>query len=116
MPTLFQQRMTAVTDEEFVVFLIGMRINKPLKIHRWLPIARAMGQMITELNSEQGSDLLHVESWPGRTTIMVQYWKSLAALEAYAKNTNLPAWSKFNKLVNSNGDVGIWVFGMKHTP
>jgi hypothetical protein len=29
--------MAAEMDGEFVVFLIGMRINKPWKLHKWLP-------------------------------------------------------------------------------
>jgi hypothetical protein len=30
-------RMSAEMEGEFVVFLIGMRINKPWKVHKWLP-------------------------------------------------------------------------------
>tara|TARA_R110002111_G_scaffold44827_1_gene81425 strand:- start:919 stop:1365 length:447 start_codon:yes stop_codon:yes gene_type:complete len=88
-----------------------MRINKPLKVHRWLPVSLAMGRMIKELEKTKNSDLLSYESWFGRTTIMVQYWRSFEALEQYAKNTDLehrPAWAEFNRKINSNGDVGIW--------
>jgi hypothetical protein len=108
---IITERVAAATDEDFVVFLIGMRVNKPWKIHRWLPVALAMGRMISELKSMPNSDLLHVESWGGRSTIMVQYWRSFEALEAYAKkpeNEHLPAWAQFNRLISSNGDVGIW--------
>jgi len=111
MTEIIEQRMTASTDEPFVVFLIGMRVNKPLMVHRWLPVAMAMGRMIRELSQTENSDLLNVESWGGRTTIMVQYWRSFEALERYAKNAELehrPAWAEFNRRVNSNGDVGIW--------
>ena len=31
------QRLTAALEGEFVVFLIGMRVNQPLRIHKWLP-------------------------------------------------------------------------------
>jgi len=31
-------RMTADLDGEFVVLLIGMRINKPWKVHKWWPV------------------------------------------------------------------------------
>ncbi|MBL4584227.1 MAG: DUF4188 domain-containing protein [Pseudomonadales bacterium] len=111
MSQVIKQRMTAQTDDDFVVFLIGMRINKIHKVHRWAPVVCAMGQMVTELMRQPSSDLLHLESWFGRTTIMVQYWRSFDALERYAKNPNqahLPAWAKFNQRVNSTGDVGIW--------
>ena len=70
-----------------------------------------MPKMINELykNSELGF-ICH-EQWFGRTTIMVQYWKSYEHLENYAKNktlNHLPEWAKFNKILSGNGDVGIW--------
>lgn len=103
--------MTADVDGEFVVFLIGMRINKLWKIHKWLPVVMAMPRMLKELYANPELGFLSQESWFGRTTIMVQYWRSFDQLEAYAKNKNanhLPAWVDFNKSITSNGDVGIW--------
>jgi len=108
---IHKQRMTAETTEPYVVFLIGMRINKLWKMHKWLPVALAMPKMLRELyqNSELG--FVHAEQWFGRTTIMVQYWKSYEHLEAYAKgktHEHLPAWKAFNQKIGQNGDVGIW--------
>ena len=111
MTELYRERMTAHTDDDLVVFLIGMRINKLHKVHRWAPVVGAMGKMVGELMREADSDLLNIESWFGRTTIMIQYWRSFEALEQYAKNPNqahLPAWANFNRLINTSGDVGIW--------
>jgi hypothetical protein len=109
---IIEDRVTAKVDgDEFVVFLIGMRVNRPWKVHRWLPVARAMGRMIDELFAAPEMGLRHVESWFGRTSIMVQYWESFEALEDYATNrsrAHVPAWGDFNRLVGSNGDVGIW--------
>ncbi len=111
MGQIIQQRMTAETQDDFVVFLIGMRINKWWKIHKWLPVANAMSGMIRELYESPDTGLISHQQWFGRTTIMVQYWKSFEHLERYAKSRDskhLPAWSKFNKQIGSNGDVGIW--------
>ena len=111
MAEIFKQRMTSQVDGEFVVFLIGMRVNKLWKIHKWLPVAMAMPKMIRELYQHPELGLLSHEQWFGRTTIMVQYWKSFEHLEQYAKSrdaSHLPAWTEFNKKVGSNGDVGIW--------
>ena len=33
---ILAQRMTAEIDDEVVIFLTGMRINKLWKIHKWL--------------------------------------------------------------------------------
>ena len=43
--------------------------------------------------------------------MMIRYWRSFDALEAYAKNpenVHLPAWTAFNGNVRRSGDVGIW--------
>lgn len=104
-------RMTASKDEGFVIFIIGMRINKFWKIHKWLPVALAMPKMIRELKENSELGFLSQESWFGRTTIMVQYWKSFNHLESYAKNKNsehFPVWKFFNEQISNNGDVGIW--------
>ncbi len=49
MAQIFPGRYTAVTDEPFVVFIIGMRINKWWALHKWLPVALAMGPMLKTL-------------------------------------------------------------------
>lgn len=108
---LLNDRMTASLDGEFVVFLIGMRINQPLRVDKWLPIVMAMTRMIKELYAQPQLGLLHAEMWSSRTSIMVQYWRSMDQLLAYAKNKDaqhLPAWRAFNKAVGSTGSVGIW--------
>ena len=111
MAKIIRERMTSNMDGEFVVFLIGMRINKPWKIHKWLPVLLSMPKMLKELYLNPEMGFISQESWFGRTTIMVQYWKSFEHLENYAKSkdsNHLPAWSKFNKQLNTSGEVGIW--------
>ena len=106
-----KQRLTANLEGDFVVFLIGLRVNQPLKIHKWLPVFTAMPKMLTELYRQPEMGFLHAESWFGRTTIMVQYWRSMDQLLAYAKMrdaAHLPAWQAFNKAVGTDGSVGIW--------
>ncbi len=104
-------RLTAEMDGEFVVFLIGMRINRLWKIHKWLPVAQAMPRMLKELAAHPDTGFLSAEMWFGRTTVMVQYWRTFEQLNRYAKNKNaehLPAWSAFNRHIGTGGDVGIW--------
>jgi hypothetical protein len=105
------KRMAARLEGEFVVFLIGMRINRWWKVHRWLRVSLAMPRMLRELEAKPELGFLGYEQWPGRTILVLQYWRSMDALLAYAKNrvaAHLPAWRAFNKLVGTNGDVGIW--------
>ncbi len=112
MADVVQQRMTADIEGDFVVFLIGMRINKLWKVHKWLPVFMAMPKMLAELAKDPGSGFLGSELFARwRTPIVVQYWRSFEHLEKYARNrdaTHYPAWVKFNERVGSNGDVGIF--------
>jgi hypothetical protein len=104
-------RWTARFEEPHVVFIIGMRINKPWKLHRWFPLIPAMGRMLTELYTHPELGFLGGNTWFGRTFVLVQYWRSFEHLEAYAKardKQHLPAWSAFNRAVGNNGDVGIY--------
>ena len=109
MATIHAQRMSAEMDGEFVVFLIGLRINKPWKLHKWLPVFLAMPRMLKELSADPASGFLGYEQ---SLTTIVQYWRSFEALEAYARDrerAHWPAWVDFNKRVGrSRGDVGIW--------
>lgn len=90
------KRVTAKIDGDFVVFLIGMRINKPWKIHKWLPVFMAMPTMIRELERNPKSGFLGHISTLG---VIVQYWRSFEHLEAYARDqdqSHWPAWVAFN--------------------
>ena len=111
MTQIYPGRYTAPGDTDVTVFLIGMRINRMWKIHRWLPVAMAMPRMLRELQADPDSGLLGFQSWFGNPNIFVQYWRSFEHLERYAKDAaraHRPAWAMFNRTVASNGDVGIW--------
>ena len=109
MARIIPERMTAQLDGDFVVFLIGMRVNKPWKVHKWLPVFLAMPKMLRELSAHPESGCLGTMS-AGFT--IVQYWRSFDHLERYARSRereHWPAWVAFNKRVGaSRGDVGIW--------
>jgi hypothetical protein len=86
---VIDRRVTAEMDGDFVVFLIGMRINRLRRVREWLPVFMAMPRMIRELQQAPEAGLL----------------------EAYARshdNAHWPAWVAFNKRIGSTGEVGIW--------
>jgi hypothetical protein len=109
MSRVIPDRMTAEISGEFVVFLIGMRINKPWKIHKWLPTFLAMPTLLRELKKHPDSGFLGSMS---AGMMIVQYWRSFDDLERYARSRDAlhwPAWVAFNKrTAASRGDVGIW--------
>lgn len=103
---------TAADIEGDVVLLIGMWINRFLRVDQWIWALRAMLQMLKELSREEDSGLLGFRLRPGiRNHEVVQYWRSFEHLHAYARLSeggHLPAWVQFNRDVAENGAVGIW--------
>ena len=112
MPSIHPGRFTAQIDGDFVVFLIGMRINRLLLAHKWMPVVAAMPRMIRELERQPELGLLHARAFlSGRTLLTVQYWRSFEQLHAYAHardKEHLPAWADFNRKVGNNGSVGVF--------
>ena len=108
---IYTGRYTTENTEDIVVFIIGMRVNKRFALHKWLPVFNAMPGMIKELYTNKDElGFLSMESYFGlRTTVMIQYWRSMEDLLAYAKNEkHLSAWKNFNKKVGNNDAVGIY--------
>jgi len=106
---IIRRRVTAKIEGDFVVFLIGARINAPWRLLQLAWFAPLMGRMIRELQRQPDSGFLGFE--PIGFTSMVQYWRSLDQLMAYARardDVHFPAWVEFNNRIGSNGDIGIW--------
>jgi fumigallin biosynthesis monooxygenase-like protein len=106
-------RFAAQADEPFVVFLIGMRINRFFAFTKWVPTALAMGPMLRTLYQYPEKGFLGARtmlSWRGVTS--VQYWRSFEGLERFSRNTEDPhwnAWRRFSRVVGyKDGSVGIW--------
>ena len=112
MSTVIASRVTARIEGDFVVFLIGMRINKLWKPHKWLPVARAMPKMLRELEAAPPEVGFLGHNGLGLALSVLQYWRSFDHLERYARDRaarHWPAWVEFNRrMKDARGDVGIW--------
>jgi hypothetical protein len=113
MANVINRRVTAEIEGDFVVFLIGMRINRFSQPWKWLPVFLAMPRMLRELETRPESGFLGASQCLAgpRRPLLVQYWRSFEQLESYARskdNEHWPAWVAFNRRVGSSGDVGIW--------
>ena len=96
-----------------VLFLIGMRINKPLRVWKWFPVFLSMPRMLIELQKNRSLGLVGKPRTflSGRTILVWQYWESFEKLSAYSRaseNAHLPAWRAFNRRIRDNGSVGIY--------
>ncbi len=114
MAKIIPGRFSADVKGDFVVFLIGLRVNKLWALHKWMPVAAAMPKMMAALETDPESGFLAGETFfnlANRTTCFVQYWRSFADLEEFSKNpskAHLEPWKNFNRAIGNNGTVGIW--------
>ena len=106
-------RWAAQAEEGTVLFLIGMRVNRWRSIRDWWPVAQAMPRMIGELTKDPDLGLLgarYVVDLP-RGATMIQYWRSVEDLHAFASSpdhTHRPAWTAFFRSAYKGGAVGVW--------
>lgn len=106
-------RYTAVSDEPFVVFIIGMRVNRLLAVRQWVSVARAMTGMLRVLYTQREKGFLSGTTflyWRGIG--LVQYWRSFEDLERFATNRDDPhlkAWQEYMRSPgNKRAEIGIW--------
>ncbi|MCU4183304.1 DUF4188 domain-containing protein [Acidiferrimicrobium sp. IK] len=111
MKAIAGRRMTAEIDGDFVVFLIGPRVNRPLQAAKALVDLggrRGMAHMLKYLVDHPEKGLLGYQL--GYPTI-VQYWRSYDHLEAFARDTDDPhlkVWRDYWKRVGRSDRTGIW--------
>jgi len=109
--TIHSQKLTVARDEDFVVFLIGARINRWWLMPFSWAFALAMPRMLRELTQDPDSGLLHFETFFGRNTMVVQYWRSVDDLLRYAHRkdrSHRPAWKRWAQEWGLSGVMGIW--------
>src|SRR3954452_20229026 len=109
MATVFPGRHSARIDGDFVVFLIGTRLNRPWKVRHLPWFLTTMPRMLKELEQHPDAGLLGYQQglFFGGPAV-IQYWRSFEHLERYARNADnlhLPAWKEFNKRIRGSGDI-----------
>ena len=102
-------RHTAEIDGDFVVFLIGARLNKKLKaIKAYRAVFRGMSPMLKYLSARPEKGLLgYTMGFP----VIVQYWRSIDDLVKFANDPDDPhlaAWRNYTRQVHKSGEAGIW--------
>src|SRR3954452_9371597 len=112
MARIYSGRHSAQLDGDFVVFLIGMRLNRPWRVRHLPWFMTTMPRMLKELEANPDAGLMGYErALMFGGLAVVQYWRSFEHLERYARNAgsaHLPAWKEFNKRIRDSGDIGIW--------
>lgn len=110
MAEINEGRWTARIEKDFVVFLIGPRIDlkHPIRSLNDLGGRRGLRHMLAYLVEHPEKGLLGYES-AGLTSI--QYWRSFADLERFAGDADDPhlaPWRRYWKRVGRSGRTGIW--------
>lgn len=119
--TATQGPQTTDSDDEIVLFLVGMTFNRPWKVRAWWPVFNAMPKMLRALLSDPDSGLLSSRTTFGRRgPTIIQYWRSLEDLDRFARGKgteHTKAWQAFMKSAASKGsDVGLWHETYRTTP
>ena len=112
MAALQKGRYTATLDEPCVLFLIGMRVNKPWKVWRWWQVVVAMPRILRALARHPELGLLHTQGGlVSGQPLQLCYFRSLEHLYRFASDPDQPhlePWRRLNQTVRDSGDVGIW--------
>lgn len=111
MEDIRQGRWTARIEGDFVVFLIGARLNfrRPLRSLRDLGGLKGMPGMLSYLSEHPEKGLLGFQNLGPLTN--VQYWRSFEHLERFAADQDDPhlaAWRTYWKRVGTDPRSGIW--------
>jgi hypothetical protein len=106
-----QGRRAAEIEGDFVVFLIGARLDKlhPIRSLRDLGGLRSMPYMLRYLSQRPEKGLLGYETYG--LTMNVQYWRSFEHLERFAKDDgdpHLAVWRSYWRRVGKDARSGIW--------
>ena len=111
MPEVHQGRWTAKIEGDFVVFIIGARLDPrhPIRSLKDLGGRRGMPHMLKYLSEHPEKGMLGYQSVG--LTATVQYWRSFDHLERFASDTedpHLDAWRGYWKRVGREPRTGIW--------
>ena len=106
-----QGRRTAQIEGDFVVFLIGARLDKRRPIRSLIDLGGRMSlpQMCKYLTEHPEKGLLGYETYG--LTMNVQYWRSFEDLERFARDDgdpHLAVWRTYWKRVGKDPRSGIW--------
>lgn len=111
MADIKQGRWTAEIEGDFVVFIIGARINSKWQAFKALIDLggrKSMNHMLKYLTEHPEKGMLGYQRLGFAN---VQYWRSFDHLEAFAKDNDDPhleAWRTYWKRVGKDERAGIW--------
>ena len=105
------RRLGAEIDGDFVVFLIGAKLERmhPIRSLRDLGGMRGMPYMLKYLTRHPEKGFLGYETYG--LTMNVQYWRSFEHLERFARDDSDPhlkVWRNYWKRVGTHPRSGIW--------
>lgn len=112
--SVFNGRYTAHIEGDFVIFLIGARVNSWRKLIKLSWIGQASSAMYEALESHPEYGYLGGEAFTRnffRESINISYWRSYEHLERFSRSKDDPhleAWRRFNQEIASDGSFGIW--------
>ena len=109
---IHEGRWTARIDGDFVVLIIGARVGNPIRAMRALPLLASMPKMLADLTKDPTKGLLGFQQHGRPFGVIVQYWRSFEALEAFARDPgdrHAQVWREwYRRAQHKNSAVSIW--------
>lgn len=106
------EAVTARRPGEFVVVLLGIRLNRWWSLGHWRWARRSMRDLFEDLASDPSWGLLGYQEWRGRGFLTtVQYWRSFEDLVRWSrlpKGKHRSVWTEYTRRIAADGAVGIW--------
>jgi hypothetical protein len=89
-----------------------MRVNRFWRFRQWVPVFRAMNQMLRTLYADPATGFLGARvGLMGKGPVLIQYWRSFAYLDEFARSPShphRPAWQHYNEVLARSASAGIW--------
>ncbi len=105
-------RWTSHVDGDFVVLLVGARVDRGLRSRRARTALRQLQRVLAEIEKDPGNGLLGYQHHGGRHGLVVQYWRSQQALERFTRdpaNRHAQVWRAwFDAVDGDHPGAGFW--------
>lgn len=106
-------RHAADLEGDFVLFIIGLRLNQPWQLRRFAQVNWWTYTTVKQARARADLGLMHVNHGylKGVGPFVLQFWRSWEQLEAYSHDKELlhvPSWAKYNREVRPGASVGVW--------
>ena len=107
-----QGRYYARQEQDFVLFVLGLRVNHYWNFREVLKLYRLIPKVFAEARQLGGIGYLGgTYRFTLREPLIIQYWQSMDALQRFAHDpahSHAQIWKLYHATAGKSGSIGIW--------